>query len=131
MRKCKTCKDPYEHYGQKTVLCRLCKRRYDREYHAARTEKTKTRKVLLQRERIKALKKVVDEYKTGLGCSRCLECDPVCLDFHHIEEKELEISNAVRCGWSEDKIFKEIKKCIILCANCHRKEHVKIKLGMR
>jgi hypothetical protein len=67
------------------------------------------------------------EYKKTLNCDRCPETDPVCLDFHHIDpsKKEIAISNAANSGWSIKRILKEISKCDILCANCHRKEHAK------
>ena len=75
-----------------------------------------------QKERIDSF---VKEYKASLKCSVCPEDDPCCLDFHHLnpEEKEISISNAINSGWSKDRILKEINKCIILCSNCHRKLH--------
>lgn len=67
------------------------------------------------------------EFKKTLKCEVCGESDPCCLDFHHIDGdiKEYNISRMVSKGMSEEVIRKEISKCVILCANCHRKEHNK------
>lgn len=56
-------------------------------------------------------------------CERCGEEDPPCLDFHHVGEKQMSISQMVVYGYSEDSILAEIEQCIVLCANCHRREH--------
>jgi hypothetical protein len=66
------------------------------------------------------------EIKMGLQCEKCGENHPAALDFHHLDpnEKELKISSRVTCNSKKkEKILEEIKKCIVLCANCHRKEH--------
>ena len=65
------------------------------------------------------------EYKSKLKCSRCDENHPACLDFHHIDDnKEHNISQMIfRVTSHYNRILKEIKKCIVLCSNCHRKEH--------
>ena len=47
------------------------------------------------------------------------------LDFHHIGDKDFNISQKVQEGCSLDTIKKEIEKCIVLCANCHREVHYK------
>ena len=71
----------------------------------------------------KKIKKLVTDYKAKRGCCRCRENDPVCLDFHHhIGKKENNIGTILG-HWSEERIFKEIEKCEVLCANCHRKLH--------
>jgi hypothetical protein len=59
------------------------------------------------------------------GCSRCTEDNPACLEFHHVDEadKEMQIGRMVTHGYSRERIEEEIEKCIVLCANCHRKEH--------
>jgi hypothetical protein len=51
------------------------------------------------------------------GYDRCLAA----LDFHHRDprEKDLEISAAA--SW--DAIEPELRKCILLCSNCHRETH--------
>lgn len=57
----------------------------------------------------------------GGVCSRCGESSIEKLEFHHFGEKDFTI------GHSKTKrisvLEAEIKKCIILCANCHNKEH--------
>ncbi len=55
-------------------------------------------------------------------CNRCGEERPPCLDFHHPGEKERDISTMVVDGYSKESIRKEIDRCTVLCANCHRIE---------
>ena len=46
-----------------------------------------------------------------------------CLEWHHVypETKEYEISAMKSC--SEETIEQELKKCILLCCNCHQEIH--------
>lgn len=64
-------------------------------------------------------------YKSELYCMECGENHPACLQFHHRdkEEKSFTISNAVLRGTSIKTLIKEIKKCDVLCVNCHAKLH--------
>jgi len=72
----------------------------------------------------KSAKEKWDAFKGSLKCARCGECHIACLDFHHIDpaEKEYEVSRLVG-NKMFTKAYKEIKKCAVLCANCHRKHH--------
>lgn len=54
-------------------------------------------------------------------CICCGESDVACLDFHHLNDKYESLSHMN--SHSTDTINKEINKCVILCANCHRKLH--------
>jgi len=66
---------------------------------------------------------LIEAFKTGNPC-KCGENYSACLEFHHnIKSKEINISDAISRGWSMERIMKEIEKCIVLCANCHRKLH--------
>lgn len=66
------------------------------------------------------------EWKATLKCERCGENHPACLDFHHLDPNEKEMSIATMAGlFSLDRIKEEASKCIVLCSNCHRKEHYK------
>jgi hypothetical protein len=63
------------------------------------------------------------EYKKTLKCERCETSDFRILEFHHVGNKDHNISNMVNHGYGWRRIEEEIKKCIPLCCNCHRLEH--------
>jgi hypothetical protein len=65
------------------------------------------------------------EYKSKLSCILCSEVHPACLDFHHVDPstKLIEVSKAVHLCWSWERIMAEVNKCIVLCKNCHAKQH--------
>lgn len=58
------------------------------------------------------------------GCSLCGErCIP-CLEFHHVdpESKDMSVSQMINYG-NLNRLKEEMSKCVLLCANCHRKVH--------
>jgi hypothetical protein len=62
--------------------------------------------------------------KAAAGCATCGEKDPRCLDYHHVDRsaKVASVSRLITTGnWS--KLMAEIAKCVVQCANCHRKLH--------
>lgn len=67
------------------------------------------------------MQQYINEYKSG-GCIICGESDLSCLDLHHLYNKRFNISRAIN-RYSLDAINKELNKCVVLCANCHRKLH--------
>jgi hypothetical protein len=75
-------------------------------------------------ERQRKLKEKAIDYLGG-KCNKCSydKC-PAALDFHHLDptEKDFTISQVSRTAWNE-KIQKELDKCVLLCANCHRETH--------
>ena len=62
------------------------------------------------------------EYLSG-KCSKCGEDNIFTLSFHHKNpnEKECRVGEILSLRWS--RIETEIKKCVLLCENCHREEH--------
>ena len=76
------------------------------------------------RERELRIKEWLAEYKRERGCSRCEETHSAALDFHHTtDDKSKNIGKMAHEGYSKESIKEEIDKCILLCANCHRKKH--------
>ena len=70
--------------------------------------------------------KIRNEAKKLLGnkCSICgyNKCNNA-LEFHHQGgDKEGHVSRMIK-NLSRHKVLKEIKKCILVCANCHREIH--------
>ena len=70
----------------------------------------------------------VNDYKKNNPC-QCGENRPLLLDFHHLRDKEYNISDMLVRGLSLDKIQREISKCKVLCRNCHALEHYADKSG--
>ena len=60
-------------------------------------------------------------YKKMCGCKICKETNPIVLEYDHLvpSNKEFTVSKMLQDGYSLKKIKEEIRKCQILCANCH------------
>lgn len=63
-------------------------------------------------------------YKRDRGCRGCGEMDPVSLQFHHDDDnKSKGVGAMIADSHPEEEIVAEVEKCVVLCANCHRKQH--------
>lgn len=74
------------------------------------------RKERKQRNRLK-----VWEYLKTHPCMDCNESDIRVLQFDHKRDKIKEVSVLIANAVSIDRIFSEIAKCEVVCANCHIK----------
>jgi hypothetical protein len=86
--------------------------------------RNRARKALMAIRRKQDIARYLDECKSS-GCRRCGERDVRCLVFHHRDPKT-KVFDLARgyCGQiGMDAIRKEVAKCDVLCANCHRKHH--------
>ena len=93
------------------------------KYRCVRCESEK-----VQKRRTK-LKQIAIEYKGGeceyCGYSKC----PAALEFHHKDPSQKDFGIAYKGRtMSEEKMKVELDKCIMLCSNCHREEHVRLRL---
>lgn len=90
--------------------------KYQREWR----QKNLTRVKEVQRANWLRKKELVNAYLDNINCMRCGEPDSRLLDFHHRDRTTKKF--AIRChsGRAIGSIFREIEKCDILCANCHR-----------
>lgn len=71
----------------------------------------------------------VNSVKDVSACKVCGVSDNVVLEFHHREPKlkKCSISKMIKDKYSISNIQKEIDKCDVLCANCHRLLHHSLK----
>jgi len=99
------------------------RRKYRRKWYS---KNKSSEKAHVKRRKLE-IKKWFEDYKKNLKCSKCSEKHPSTIDFHHKkgEKKEKGVSYLVANGYSINYIKKELNKCMILCANCHRKVHYK------
>jgi len=128
MRSCSTCNTEYEDYGQRALICKPCKREYDRQYHRNRSEELKRRKVELQKIRRIENRQFMYDYLKNHPCVECGESDPLVLEFDHINQDDKFKAVSVMVEFSLERIKEEISKCRVLCANCHRR-HTAIQLN--
>jgi hypothetical protein len=97
-------------------------------YHQLRSRehylRNKERIIKETAEKKKQFKEEWWAFKSTLKCTICAENHPAALDFHHTNPalKDGNIHRFVSSGQFK-KVREEIKKCIVLCANCHRKHH--------
>ena len=105
--------------GLQTV-CRECNRARSRKYYS----ENKNKHLLVVREKKKALrseqKKTLKEYKESIPCVDCKTFYPsYVMDFDHQRDKTVIVS-AMIGNFSTRRIWEEIEKCELVCANCHR-----------
>ena len=77
------------------------------------------------------LKEKCLQYLGGKKCYHCKRCDgtSACYDFHHKFNKDEEISKMISRGADWKELEKELDKCVVLDAFCHRLIHsLKIKI---
>jgi hypothetical protein len=85
------------------------------------------RRTAVKRARKQRLAAWLVELKRQRACRDCGQDHPACLVFHHTSPstKELALADAIRRGFSRERIRREIEKCVVLCANCHIKLHAR------
>lgn len=105
---------------------RETQRKADKKWYANPENKKKRIAYILRKK--KQLRAWWRRLKSGLRC-RCGENHPACLDFHHRnpKEKEISISDFIIKGIGIARFIEELEKCDVLCSNCHRKLHWRLK----
>lgn len=137
MRKCTTCGvlKPEEEYYQsrKHYSCKDCMKAESRKYyydnHTKRREScnksgAKYREAGKDKLVRYIWKDTLLQYAGG-KCSKCGydKCNAA-LDFHHVDDLTKDFSvGSIRGIKDFVKATKEIEKCVLLCATCHREVH--------
>jgi hypothetical protein len=103
-----------------------------KEYHAKYMKeiwypKNKNRHISYMRRNKRRIQEFIDQYKRARSCIDCGFSGkefPFVLDFDHLEgktTKKFTIGSWSHSVLSIDAVQKEIEKCELVCANCHRK----------
>jgi len=98
---------------------------YYREYNKGWYQRHRERLLEKRRQHNEELRQWIRRYKSKLRCVECGENHPAVLQFHHRNkaEKKMAVSDLVSRASSLKQITNEIKKCDVLCVNCHAKRH--------
>ena len=97
--------------GEK-ISCEICERAVPSRRKCCNSCRTKIRRIRTKKAAVAML---------GGKCVRCPEDDFVVLEFHHLRDKDFALGGVANKSW--DVVKKELEKCELLCANCHRRHH--------
>jgi hypothetical protein len=103
-------------------FCKECKKFGDREAYNQNTHGRKEKIRQRARDEQQRVYEFYRRVKEKQKCAKCGDSRWYVMDFHHIKNKKYEIGALARQG-SIKKLKDELRKCIPLCANCHREHH--------
>lgn len=108
--------------GLRDIYCKACRKAYHRDHYL----RNKARYLENARARTRRIHHLRTEwlimYLREHPCVDCGETDPVVLEFDHVEgKKEFNVGAGFRGDWSFERVVREINKCEVVCANCHRR----------
>jgi len=100
-------------------MCKKCWNDYYKHiYYLNGNEKSRLK--INNKKRSEYIHRIVKEAKN----KPCFDCGIIypyyVMDFDHIRDKKFLVSNAVNIKCSIKIILEEIKKCEVVCSNCHR-----------
>jgi hypothetical protein len=135
---CSTCQSvkPHSAFNKRSLSpdglqsrCRDCCREWyvaNRREHMANTARRKKRVREVLRDRLAM-------YLLEHPCLDCGEDDIRCLEFDHLDPstKVADISLMIMDAWPWDRILAEIEKCVVRCANCHRRKEAWVRMLWR
>ena len=131
MKQCSTCKEwkdeeefnwRYKALGVRHPTCRECHKDFRKNWYEGNKETHLEQVKARKREARNVAREYVYDYLSTHPCTECGESDPRVLEFHHVGGKDMAISQMTGGGYPVSTIQAEIDRCIVLCANCHRKK---------
>jgi hypothetical protein len=107
--------------------CKVCQRRRSHEHYLRNAADYKSR---IARNNLRIRTSNRERLHEYLRLQHCVDCghrDMRVLEFDHRDPvtKRLDVSNLVSKAYSWKAILEEIKKCEVVCANCHRRRTAK------
>ena len=101
--------------------CKECYNSYNRNYY----DKIERKKQIARVGRnVSKLRDRFHQWKSTQSCVACGESSVECLDLHHVDPKTKDSDVSYLLAFNSwNRIIEEIKKCVVVCSNCHRKIH--------
>lgn len=131
MKKCYLCKLEKEessftnyHINHIRGRCKECVRKAYIKVYAKHKDKYNAHSKIVQKRTRVTNKKLKIEYLLAHPCVDCGNTDTRVLDFDHLRDKKEKVSKMLS-SYTWAKVYEEIEKCEVRCANCHRIKHFK------
>jgi hypothetical protein len=130
MKICPRCKEKKaldEFYKKKDrragSYCKPCQLAYVRDHYKRTSAAYNARRYALHGTYVDRNRRHVLEYLANHPCVDCAESDVLVLEFDHVSGTKISsISRLIRDGAALHRFQTEIEKCVIRCANCHRRK---------
>lgn len=114
-------KNPTRKDGLQT-MCKECRKDYHKKHYENNADKYKKN---VKKNRLLIIN-FINRYKQFWGCKICSEKRFWVLEFHHRNRNEkINDINVLKYYGSLRLIKEEIRKCDVLCSNCHKDFHYK------
>lgn len=106
-----------------STYCKECTKIVRKDFYEGNKESFIRSQTAMTKRSRKKKREFVFNYLRQNPCVDCGESDPIVLEFDHItpSEKFMGVSRLVSKNFSLEKIKKEIDRCEVRCANCHRR----------
>jgi hypothetical protein len=127
MKRCpKCCKvlpssDFHRRRGALSSYCKNCGRLYRKAHYHKNLEKYGTKRRINNQRYRHRNREMVIEYLLDHPCVDCGISDPLVLEFDHMDNKIMDVSSLAGSSVAWKRVEAEIAKCVVRCANCHRK----------
>ncbi len=98
--------------------CRDCRNGYDRRYYH---EHSRSARLERRRSQLTAARRWMAEIKSGVPCADCGEIFPIyVMQWDHLPEfQKIDEVSAMVSSRTREAVLEELKKCELVCANCH------------
>ena len=109
--------------GRWGSYCKSCLSLYCRHHYVKNAAAHNARRAVARRRYRIRNQAYVLSYLLSHPCIDCGEADPIVLEFDHVDRgsKQFEVSNLSARGRSLADLEREIKRCVVRCARCHRR----------
>lgn len=108
--------------GKRTVQswCRPCKQAYNREWYQRNRYRHSQAVEQRRRDRAQENRQILAMAKS-VPCADCgRQYPPYVMDFDHGDADKVALPSTVVRTWPAERLRTEIRKCDVVCANCHR-----------
>ena len=116
----------WKNLGVRQRTCRECQKEQKNNWYEKNKETHKANMYQNKLGKIEESRAYITEYLSTHPCVDCGESDLLVLEFDHVRgNKKSTVMMLVRAGYSVDVIQREISKCVVRCANCHKRKTYK------
>ena len=106
----------------KQSYCKDCQKIRSRKHYQIHKDLYIKKARIRNKKVLDQIQQYVWEYLSKHPCIDCSESDIVVLEFDHQSDKKYSLNEIIKERGSLLKVKQEIEKCVVRCANCHRRK---------